>query len=161
MIKTEIGRRRRFIIFNGGFEERQEPCQIVKMHNSSGHMVMERSPLSVVHDRSNEDEARRKRKLSQKAEGEKQETTGHQQPRERTRRSQKQEGRTKPEQKRNEQPWKKLQKQVFGRQYSSSDAESKVGWRWTEVPHWESQLVRIIELIATNLAGPVGMEKLP
>ena len=82
MIKTEIGRRRRFIIFNGGLEERQEPCQIVQMHNCSGQMMVERSPLSVIHERSNEDEARRKRRLSQKAEEENREATGQRQTRE-------------------------------------------------------------------------------
>ena len=84
MIKTEIGRRRRFIIFNGGLEERQEPCQIVEMHNSSSQMMMERSPLSMIHERSNEDGAKGKRSLSQEAEEEKQETTEHQQQREGT-----------------------------------------------------------------------------
>ena len=67
MIQTEIGRRRPFIIFNGGLEERQEPCQIVEMHNCSGQMVVERPPLSVIHERSNKDEARGKRSLSQKS----------------------------------------------------------------------------------------------
>ena len=52
-------------------------------------------------------------------------------------------------------------KAIFEQQYSSSDAESKVGWRWPEVPHWESQLAYIIELIVTSLVGHVGMEKLP
>ena len=70
MIQTEIGRRRPFIIFNGGLEERQEPCQIVKMHNCSGQMVVERPSLSMIHERSSRDETRRKRSLSQEAEGE-------------------------------------------------------------------------------------------
>ena len=94
MIKTEIGRRRRFIIFNGGLEERQEPCQIVEVHNSSSQMMMERSPLSMIHERSNEDGAKGKRSLSQEAEEEKQETTESQQPREGTGRNQKEERRT-------------------------------------------------------------------
>ena len=113
MIKTEIGRRRRFIIFNGGLEERQESCQIVEMHDSSSQMMMERSPLSMIHERSNEDEAKGKRNLSQEAGEEKQETTEHQQPREGTGRNQKQERRATPGPQGNEQPYKKLQKQFL------------------------------------------------
>jgi hypothetical protein len=72
-------------------------------------MMMERSPLSVIHERSNEDEARRKRKLSQEAEGEKQETAGHQRTRAGTGRNHKQEGRTTPETQENKKskPWKR------------------------------------------------------
>jgi len=58
-------------------------------------------------------------------------------------------------------PRQKQQEQFLRPANSSSDAESKVGWRWPEVPHWESQLVRIIELVGASLVGHVGMEKLP
>ena len=91
MIKTEIGRRRRFIIFNGGLEERQESCQIVEMHDSSSQMMMERSSLSMIHERSNESGAKGKRSLSQGADGGKQETTERQQPGEGTGRNKKEE----------------------------------------------------------------------
>ena len=84
MIKTKIGRRRRFIIFNGGLEKRQETRQIVEMHDSSSQMMMERSSLSMIHERSNGSGAKGKRSLSQGADGGRQETTERQQPREGT-----------------------------------------------------------------------------
>ena len=96
MIKTEIGRRRRFIIFDGGLEERQETCQVVEMHDSSSQMMMERSSLSMIHERSNESGAKGKRSLSQGADGGKQEATERQQQRERTGRNKEEErGKTK------------------------------------------------------------------
>ena len=91
MIKTEIGRRRRFIIFDGGLEERQETCQVVEMHDSSSQMMMERSSLSMIHERSNESGAKGKRSLSQGADGGKQEATERQQQRERTGRNKEEE----------------------------------------------------------------------
>ena len=54
-------------------------------------------------------------------------------------------------------PCQKQQEQFLRPANWSSDAESKVGLRWPEVPHWESQLVRIIELVVPSLVGHAEM----
>ena len=48
----------------------------------------------------------------------------------------------------------------FYRQHSSSDAESGVSLKFSEVPHWESQHGYTIELTVRGLDEPVRTEKL-
>ena len=116
---------------------------------------MKRTALSMIHERSNKDEARRKRKLSQDAEKEK----TRRQEENRTTQNRDDGGDTNRTEERTKEPRRAQRRrrtrtgertkkhngdwqpqQIWSTTLEFCDAESKVGSKFTEVPHWESHV---------------------